>query len=98
MTRLWAGNAHAVVLASPQTHTPHTLLPALPPPPPPCQVVVFDKVSEDSVLGPTYLPVWQKVFSPRQPPILLSKLVAQATAQHGGKLPPGAALCLRGEM
>lgn len=63
----------------------------------PCQVVVFDKVSEDSVLGPTYLPVWHKVFSPRRPPIMLSKLVAQAKAQHSGKLPPGAALCFRGE-
>lgn len=60
------------------------------------QVVVLDQATPESVLGPTYLAVWQKVFSPQHPPILLRDLVAESKAQHGGSLPPGAALCMKG--
>lgn len=60
------------------------------------QVVVLDQVSVEGVLGPTYLPVWQKVMSPQRPPVLLKQLVADARLAAGRNMRPGAALCFRG--
>ncbi len=66
------------------------------------QVIVLDQVTPQSVLGPTYLAVWEKVFSPVHPPALLRVLAqdaaAKARAESGGQLPPGAALCFKGEL
>ncbi|PRW61307.1 EGF domain-specific O-linked N-acetylglucosamine transferase isoform A [Chlorella sorokiniana] len=59
------------------------------------QVVVMDGGTVASVLGPPYLPVWRKVFSPLRPPVLLRQMVAEARARAGGNLPPQAALCFR---
>ena len=59
---------------------------------------MLDALTENDVLGPTYLPVWRKVFSPQHPLITLRRMVAKVVAQAGGSsLPPHAALCFRGE-
>lgn len=62
---------------------------------------MLDQVTPQSVLGPTYLAVWEKAFSPLHPPALLRTLAeeaaAKAKAAGGGQLPPGAALCFTGK-
>lgn len=59
---------------------------------------MLDALTENDVLGPTYLPVWRKVFSPQHPLITLRRMVAKVLAQAGSSLPPRAALCFRGEV
>lgn len=60
---------------------------------------MVDAVTERNVLGPTYLPVWRKVFSPQHPPVTLRGMVAKVLTQAGSSsLPPHAALCFRGEV